>query len=242
MPLDKRKNSLKIKTSVILPTYNEKDNIVTLINVIKKILKNIDFEIIVVDDNSFDKTGLICKKIYSKNKNKIKIIINKTRLGLSKSIYKGIVHSTKDIILVMDTDFTHNPNLILKMLKFIRNNHIVSGSRYCKGGKMEDFIHSQLSFYYNKILKFILKTKVHDNLGGFFCIKKIHLKVLPTSKIFFGYGEYFFRLLYFAKKKNFLILEIPTIYKKRTKGRSKSRFIHMFFNYFFEALKLRINN
>lgn len=205
MKLDKRKNSLKIKVSVILPTYNEKDNILTLINVIKKILKDIDFEIIVVDDNSFDKTGLICKKIYlkNKNKNKIKIIINKTRLGLSKSIYKGIVHSTKDIIVVMDTDFTHNPNLILKMLKFIRNNHIVSGSRYCKGGKMEDFIHSKLSFYYNKILKLILKTKVNDNLGGFFCIKKSTLKFYLLVKYFLVMVNTFLDYCTLPKKKIF---------------------------------------
>lgn len=228
-----------LSVSVILPTYNEKGNIVSLINLIKKILKKIQYEIILVDDNSLDQTGYICKNTFKNNRN-IKIFINKSRLGLAKSIYKGIIKSSKKVSVVMDTDFTHNPNLIPIMLKNLSDYDLVLGSRYCKGGKMEDFIHSKLSFYYNKILKFILDTNIQDNLGGYFCIKKSILKSLPSDRIFFGYGEYFFRLLFFLKKKNYLILELPTFYKKRTQGKSKSRFIYMFYKYFIEAIKLKL--
>ena len=139
----------------------------------------------------------------------------------------------------MDTDFTHDPKLIPKMLKLINEYDIISGSRYCAGGYMQDQIHSHLSFFYNLILKLILKNQIQDNLGGYFCITKKSLNKLPSKKIFYGYGEYFFRLLFFALRKNLTILEIPAIYKKRVRGKSKSNFIYMFYKYFIEALKLR---
>ena len=76
----------------------------------------------------------------------------------------------------MDTDFTHDPILIPKMLRLINEYDIISGSRYCVGGYMQDQIHSHLSFFYNLILKLILKTQIQDNLGGYFCIKKKNVK------------------------------------------------------------------
>ena len=104
---------------------------------------------------------------------------------------------------------------------------------------MEDHVHSKLSYFYNLLLKIILKTQVQDNLGGYFCISKSLLNKLPQNRIFYGYGEYFFRLLFYALKINLTILEIPTIYKKRMRGKSKSNFVYMFYKYFIEALKLR---
>ena len=81
---------------------------------------------------------------------------------------------------------------------------------------------------------------MQDNLGGFFCISKKNLSKLPGKKIFYGYGEYFFRLLFFATKKNYSILEIPAVYNKRKSGKSKSKFIYMFYKYITEAFKLRL--
>lgn len=227
-----------MEVSIILPTFNEKENIFLLINFIKKELEKTNFELIIVDDGSPDSTGLICKNKFIKDKS-IKVIVNKKRLGFSESIYKGILNSTKKNIVVMDTDLTHDPILIPKMLRLVNEYDIISGSRYCCGGHMQDRIHSYLSFFYNLWLKLILKSQVHDNLGGYFCIKKNTLMKLPCKKIFYGYGEYFFRLIFFAVKKNFSILEIPATYKKRIRGKSKSKFISMFFRYSFEALKLR---
>ena len=228
-----------MEVSIILPTFNEKTNILLLVNLIKRELKKNKIEIIIVDDNSPDETGLICKKNFKRDRS-VKIILNKKRIGLSKSIYKGILRSSKKNIVVMDTDFTHDPILIPKMLKLINEYDIISGSRYCAGGYMQDQIHSHLSFFYNLLLKLILKTQIQDNLGGFFCISRKSLNKLPNKKIFYGYGEYFFRLLFFALKKDLTILEIPAIYKRRVRGKSKSKFTYMFYKYFVEALKLRL--
>lgn len=227
-----------MNVSIILPTYNEKKNILLLVSSIKQYLKKINYEIIIVDDNSPDKTGSICIKEFFKDKS-IKVLINKKRIGFAESIYKGILNSKKKIVIVMDTDFTHDPVLIPKMLRLIKEYDIISGSRYCAGGYMEDQLHSHLSFFYNLLLKLILKTQIQDNLGGYFCIKKDSLKKLPCRKIFYGYGEYYFRLLFFSLNRSLSILEIPAIYKKRTRGKSKSKFIYMFYKYLIEALKLR---
>ena len=139
----------------------------------------------------------------------------------------------------MDTDFTHDPKLIPKMLRLSKEYNIISGSRYCSGGYMENQIHSHLSYFYNLVLKLILRTQIQDNLGGYFCIDKKKLLKLPKKKIFYGYGEYYFRLLFYSLRLKFSILEIPAIYKSRIRGNSKSKFVYLFYKYFIEALKLR---
>ena len=88
-----------MEVSVILPTFNEKKNILLLINQIKKNLKKNKLELIIIDDNSPDKTGLICKKKFAKDKS-VKVLVNKKRIGLSESIYEGISYSSKKILLL----------------------------------------------------------------------------------------------------------------------------------------------
>lgn len=186
-----------MKVSIILPTYNERKNILPLVNSIKKYLNNYDYEIIIIDDNSPDQTAFECKKKFSKDK-RINVIQNKIRIGLAKSILTGIKLSRNDKLVVMDTDFTHSPILIPKMLRLSKEYDIISGSRYCSGGYMEDQIHSHLSYFYNLVLKLILKTQVQDNLGGYFCIDRKKLLRLNLKKICYGYGEYYFRLLFYS--------------------------------------------
>ena len=227
--------------SIVLPTYNEKDNIIEIINKIKDVVKNYSIEIIVVDDNSPDGTFEVCKKYFHDDKN-IKMILRKTNHGLANSIREGIENTNGEYVVIMDTDFTHEPKLINQMLSMNKTYNIISGSRFCKGGSMEDTMHSILSQIYNKMIKFILQTKIEDNLGGFFCIERKNLMQLPFEKIFYGYGDYYFRLLYFAKKKNFSIAEIPARYTTRTKGKSKSKFFQMAYKYFIEVIKLKINS
>ncbi len=225
--------------SIILPTYNEKGNIIVLVNKILEVTKNIDDkEILIVDDNSPDETYSICKKTFENN-NKVKTILRENNRGLANSIKEGIKFAQGENIIVMDTDLTHDPQLIPQLVYLIKVYDIISCSRYCAGGLMENKIHFYFSFLFNLILRIMLKTQIQDNLGGYFCIKKSVLKNLPEEKIFFGYGEYFFRLLCYAQKKNYKIVEIPAYYNMRYKGKSKSNFLLLLFKYFFEAIKLR---
>ncbi len=228
--------------SIILPTYNEKNNINVLIKNILEVLKDLsNKEVIVVDDNSPDGTYLFCKKEFEKN-NQIKLILRQNNRGLANSIGEGIKASKGKNIIVMDTDLSHDPKLIPQIIKLNKEYDIVSCSRYCEGGSMGNKLHYYCSFSYNLLLKFILKTQIEDNTGGYFCIRRKTLDLLTFEKIFYGYGEYFFRLLYFAKKKKKSVVEIPTIYNRRTYGRSKSNFSLLLFKYFFSAIKLRLTS
>ncbi len=227
-----------MEISIILPTYNEKDNIVKLVNSIKKLNIELSYEILILDDNSLDGTYKVCVENF-KNDENIKLILRDSERGFAFSIREGIEKSSGKFIVVMDTDFTHDPILIEKMTSLRNDYEIISGSRYIDGGSMENQVHGKLSYYYNIMLKFILQTDINDNLGGYFFIKKELLSKLDFDKIFYGYGEYFFRLLFFSRKINARILEIPAVYKQRVYGKSKSNFIAMLFKYFFAAIKLR---
>jgi len=226
--------------SIILPTLNEKGNIEILINEINNnIPKNLKKEIIIIDDNSDDETYSHCINLY-KNIESIKVILRKEKRSLGSSVGEGIGISKGNKIIVMDTDLNHNPIHIKELLDLTNTSDLVSCSRYLLGGSMKNKSRFLASYFYNILLRIILGTDVKDNTGGFFCIKKSVLKNLDFKKIFYGYGEYFFRLLFYTKKENFVIKEIPTKYNERKYGQSKSKFIYMIINYFLSAVILRI--
>jgi dolichol-phosphate mannosyltransferase len=226
--------------SIILPTLNEKGNIEILIDeIINNIPINLKKEIIIIDDNSDDETYSHCINLYKNYKN-IKVILRKDKRSLGGSVGEGISIANGNKIIVMDTDLNHNPIHIRELLYLTNSYDLVSCSRYLLGGSMKNKSRFLASYFYNVFLRIILGTGVKDNTGGFFCIKRSVLKNLDFKKIFYGYGEYFFRLLFYIKKKKFLIKEIPTKYNERKYGQSKSRFMYMIINYFFSAVKLRM--
>lgn len=226
--------------SVILPTYNEAKNILPLIERILEVIpQNQEMEIIVVDDNSPDGTHQIVQNRFSSQKS-VRCLLRTKNKGFANSIREGINAASGEVVIVMDSDFTHEPEEIPKMLHIEKTFDLVSGSRFCAGGNMQDKMHYLASFCFNLFLRIILKTQIQDNLGGFFCIQKKKLKELPLEKIFYGYGDYFFRLLFHAEKKGYKIVEIPCLYMKRKKGRSKSNWLKMIYLYFTEAFKLKM--
>ncbi|MCL5432985.1 MAG: glycosyltransferase [Patescibacteria group bacterium] len=231
--------------SVILPTYNEKDNIIEIIEKIVKSIGNISckYQIVVVDDNSPDKTGEICRKYFYKNK-QIIIYIRKKEKGFASAIYFGIKKSKGDTIIVMDTDFSHDPALIPIMISKMETCDIVIGSRYAKNGGGEDKKRYLLSKIYNFYLKSILKIEISDFLFGYFCVRKTFLikKGLLNKNIFTGFGDYFIRLAYYINKSGGTFLEIPAFYKSRIHGTSKSDLKKMLFTYTKTSLQLLLRN
>jgi dolichol-phosphate mannosyltransferase len=225
--------------SVILPTYNESGNIIELI---RAIMENVpyEYEIIVVDDNSPDGTFNLVEESFTDNP-RIKSTLRMQDRGFAKSIRTGIESSKGERILVMDTDFTHDPEEIPKLLHVSEAYDLVSGSRFCPGGNMQDTKHYLASLFYNWFIRIIIHTQVQDNLGGYFIIWRKRINLLPFEKIFFGYGEYFFRLLHYAQKNKLSIVEIPACYNVRKVGSSKSNFIKMLFTYTSAAIKLKTN-
>lgn len=125
------------------------------------------------------------------------------------------------------------------MLHVARVYDIVSGSRFCPGGDMGSFSHYLCSLVYNWFVRVLLQTQIQDNLGGFFTISRPCLGRLPFDKIFFGYGDYFFRLLHYAQREGMSIVEIPAFYNTRQKGASKSRFVKLLFQYTAALVRLK---
>ena len=117
---------------------------------------------------------------------------------------------------------------------------IVSGSRFCPGGNMQDTRHYIASLVYNWLVRLILRTQIQDNLGGFFTMRKKDLDRLPFDRIFFGYGDYYFRLLHYAQRRGMRIVEIPAQYRARDEGSSKSNFMKLLLSYTSAVIKLRI--
>jgi dolichol-phosphate mannosyltransferase len=140
----------------------------------------------------------------------------------------------------MDTDFTHDPAEIPRLLHVGEVYDMVSGSRFAPGGAMQDVPHYLASLAFNWFLRILLRTQVQDNLGGYFVIDRKVLHDAPLDGIFHGYGEYFFRLLHFVQRNRFHIVEIPAVYNVRTSGTSKSSFVKMLFSYSHAALQLRL--
>jgi dolichol-phosphate mannosyltransferase len=231
-----------VKVSVILPTYNEAGNIAALVRAIKAHTPSTwQREILVVDDNSPDRTYEIVCEAFAGDP-EVKAVLRTADRGLAKSIRAGIDMSTGDRIVVMDTDFTHDPVEIPRLLHVGQIYDLVSGSRFCAGGRMQDTRHYLASLAYNWLMRIILRTQVQDNLGGYFTIDANKLRLLPLDRIFFGYGDYFFRLLHYAQKRGFSVVEIPARYEVRHAGISKSNFLKMLITYTGAMVRLRIQS
>jgi dolichol-phosphate mannosyltransferase len=230
-----------LKTSVILPTYNEREAIVPLISEIQRVLKNenIPHEIVVVDDNSPDGTHALVSSHFDGDETVVPILRTNQK-GLATAILHGIRCATGDKIVVMDTDFNHPPALIPLLVRITDFFDIASGSRYVIGGGMETsrfrYIGSKL---FNKFIHYTLGVKTTDNLSGFFAFNKEIMKDLDADSIFFGYGDYFIRFLYIMQKNKRFILEVPVVYKDRQGGLSKTNLKNELLRYSGSVLKIR---
>jgi dolichol-phosphate mannosyltransferase len=208
-----------MKLSLVIPTYNEKENIQRLFLVLKEVLEKnkIDSEIIVVDDNSPDGTGQILEELKTKYQN-LKIIHRKGKLGLSSAVIEGFKVAQGDILGVMDADLSHPPEKIPEMYQsLLKGADLVIGSRYVKGGKIEGWN------LYRKILSrgatFLARVfvNVKDPMSGFFMIKKdLIIKKEINSKGF----KILLELLIKTNCKN--VTEMPITFINRTEGKSKA--------------------
>lgn len=228
-----------MQTSIILPTYNEKGNIVSLISEICETLDSggFEYEIVVVDDNSPDGTAQIVKDKFTNN-SRVRIMVRKDERGLATAIRYGIEHANGSSIIVMDTDFNHDPKMLPQLIEFLKYYDMIIGSRFVLGGGMEDKLRYYLSSIYTIWLRFFLGIHIKDKLSGFFSINKKNLVTLDMDSIFSGYGDFFIRLLLIAQKKGYKMLEVPTFYQLRKAGHSKTNFLEVFFKYTKASIRL----
>ncbi len=218
-------NGKNAQVSIIIPTYNESQNIVNILKSIREILpKNILTQTIVVDDNSPDGTGKIVED-YINNVKKIAghtidLIHRSAKNGLSSAILNGVSHANGDTIVVMDSDFSHPPQIIPKMIEALKQSHcdIVVASRYVRGGAIHGWSLKRklLSKIATKIAKKGLGVKADDPMSGFFAFKRNILSGLKFDAI--GY-KILLEILVKARGVN--VKEIPYTFTDRKYGDSK---------------------
>ncbi|MGD2107471.1 MAG: glycosyltransferase family 2 protein [Nitrosopumilaceae archaeon] len=213
------------QVSIIIPTYNESRNIIGILKSIGENLpKNITAEAIVVDDNSPDLTGKIVEE-YLKNVKKIAgytmdIIHRTSKNGLSSAILSGVQRAKGDTIVVMDSDFSHPPQIIPKMIESLRKYQcdMVVASRYINGGKIKGWTLKRKIM--SKVATLIatkgLGVKTKDPMSGFFAFKKNILKEINFDAI--GYK---ILLEILVKKSGIAVKEIPYTFENRSFGASK---------------------
>ena len=212
------------QVSVIIPTFNESENICKVLNSIKDFLPKIDIEAIVVDDNSPDGTGKIVEDYIQSMKNiagySISIIHRKAKKGLSSAIMDGLKNSNGDTIVVMDSDLSHPPQIIPKMLDTLKQTQcdIVVASRYVTGGTISGWTLKRkiMSKFATLIAKKGLGVSPNDPMSGFFVFRKKIIDGLKFDAVGF---KILLELL--VKTKGVKVEEIPYTFTNRKFGSSK---------------------
>lgn len=216
-----------MKSVVIIPTYNEKENIEKIIPAILKL--NLSLDILVVDDNSPDGTAAAVQRLKSKipsTKSKISILLRKQKQGLGRAYLAGFKWALdKDyrVIIQMDADLSHHPKYLQTMLEEIKDHDLVIGSRYVQGGGTRGWgwdrkILSRGGSLYAKI---ILGGKINDLTGGFKCWRGEFLRKIGLKKIKSNGYSFQIEMNWRAQQQGAEIKEIPIIFVDRDVGKSK---------------------
>lgn len=212
-----------MKTIVVIPTYNEAENIERLINKIFEVKP--DVHILVVDDNSPDGTALVVEKLMANDK-RLHLIKRAGKLGLGTAYIEGFkyaLHKGYEAIFEMDADFSHNPEDLPRFLEALQDADLVIGSRYLTGVNVINWPLRRLilSYFANLYTRLITGMPIKDATGGFKCFRAEALKQIDLDKVKTnGYGfqiEMNFRLW----AKGFRVKEIPIIFVDRMNGVSK---------------------
>jgi len=211
---------------VIIPTYNEIENIERLVRNIFSLQRG--FEILVVDDNSPDKTAAKVTELIAEFPEKLHLQVRQNKQGLGTAYilgFKWALERKYDYIFEMDADFSHNPNDLIRLYNACRKQgyDVAIGSRYVDGVNVVNWPMSRvlLSWLASKYVGFITRMPIYDTTAGFICYKREVLEKLNLDKIqFVGYA-FQIEMKFKAYLSKFQIIEIPVIFTDRTKGESK---------------------
>ena len=234
------------KNLVIIPTYNEKENIEKIILKVFSLSKK--FDILIVDDGSPDGTASIVKNIQFKFPDSLYIEERTGKLGLGTAYIHGFKWALKnnyDYIFEMDADFSHNPDDLIKLLDAcsLSNGDVSIGSRYINGVNIVNWPMSRLlmSFFASKYVKIITGMPIQDSTAGFKCYKKEVLQKINLDKIqFVGYA-FQIEMKFTAWKYGFKIIEVPVIFTDRQEGDSKMS-SGIFFEAFIGVIQMKIKS
>ncbi|WP_295771025.1 polyprenol monophosphomannose synthase [uncultured Mucilaginibacter sp.] len=230
---------------VIIPTYNEKENIERMIRKVFSLPH--DFHLLIIDDGSPDGTGNIVKSLQAEFSGRLFIEERKGKLGLGTAYihgFKWCIAHKYDYIFEMDADFSHNPNDLLRLREAcVEGADMSVGSRYVRGVNVVNWPMSRvlMSYYASMYVRIITGINLHDATAGFVCYKRKVLETIRLDKIkFVGYA-FQIEMKYTTIKHGFKVIEIPIIFTDRTEGVSKMS-TRIFREAFFGVIQMRINS
>lgn len=221
--------------SVILPSYNERENIVLFIDAIHREMEDCDHEILVIDDGSPDGT---CAALAALADDRVKVLLNSVRVGLGRSIRRGLEEAKGEMIVIMDSDFDHNPGMLRSLVYGLGRFDCVLVSRFFRSSVFWRRPRYVLSWIFNILLRKMTGIKITDSLYGFFAVKRGVIQQCPYSRIFWGHGDYGMRLCYYLQENNSRILELPAVLGKRRCGKGNRRLPGTFCRYLAAVVNL----
>lgn len=211
---------------VIIPTYNEKENIENIINVIFDL--PIDFHILVIDDGSPDGTADIVKRLIAIHNERLFIVEREGKLGLGTAYiagFKWAIEHKYDYIFEMDADFSHNPQDLLKLYDACANEgaDMAIGSRYITGVNVVNWPMGRvlMSYFASMYVRTVLGISVRDTTAGFVCYQRKVLETIELDKIRFKGYAFQIEMKFTAIKCGFRVKEVPIIFINRVLGESK---------------------
>ena len=207
------------KVSIIIPTYNERGNIEVVVKRLAESFKGVDYEIVVVDDNSPDGTAEVVEALSTSYP--LRLIKRPARLGLTSAIYDGFKASRGDYVVVMDADLQHPPELAPKLVERLRDCDVVIASRYTRGGRVESWslvrrVISALAVIATRLLVPGC-SRIHDPVSGYFATKREVLENWRPIELR-GYKAL---VEIIAQAKPSVVCEEPYTFRGRERGASK---------------------
>jgi len=230
---------------VIIPTYNEKENIENIIRAVFSL--PLTFHVLVIEDGSPDGTALIVKKLQEEFSTQLFMVERKGKLGLGTAYiagFKWAIEHKYDYIFEMDADFSHNPNDLPKLYNACANQgaDVAIGSRYVTGVNVVNWPMGRvlMSYLASKYVRFVLGVNISDTTAGFKCYRREVLETIELDKIRFKGYAFQIEMKYTAFECGFTIKEVPIIFINRELGTSKMN-SGIFGEAFFGVVQLKIN-
>ena len=227
---------------VIIPTYNEKENIEKIIRVVLGLEK--EFHVLIIDDGSPDGTAAIVKGLQDEFPERLFLIEREGKQGLGTAYicgFKWAIEHSYDFIFEMDADFSHNPNDLPRLYAACQEGADVAvGSRYCNGVNVVNWPLGRvlMSYYASVYVRFVTGMNIHDATAGFKCYRRKVLESIDLDHIHFKGYAFQIEMKFTAYKKGFKIVEVPIIFINRVLGTSKMN-SSIFGEALFGVLKLR---
>ena len=231
---------------VIIPTYNEKENIENIIRAVFGLEKV--FHILVIDDGSPDGTAAIVKGLQKEFPERLFIVERKGKLGLGTAYIRGFkwaIEHKYDFIFEMDADFSHNPNALPRLYEAcaVQGGDVAIGSRYVSGVNVVNWPMGRvlMSYFASKYVRIVTGLPIHDTTAGFKCYRRQVLETIDLDHIRFKGYAFQIEMKFTAYKCGFKIIEVPVIFINRELGTSKMN-SSIFGEAVFGVIKLKVNS